>query len=52
MSIIIKEIIVKTTIEKSRKEAVSDELIRRIKDSIIKELKQENALYKTNKKER
>lgn len=52
MAIVIKEIIVKTTIEKKSKETVSAELIENIKNSILKELKQEKAIYKTNKKER
>lgn len=52
MSIVIKEIIVKTIIEKKNGGIVSDELIQNIKNSILKELKQEKISYKTNKKDR
>lgn len=52
MSIVIKEIIVKTTVEKKSTERPSHEMLRNLKASIIRELKQEKTLHKTVKKER
>ncbi len=52
MSIVIKEIIVRTTVEKKSTERLSHEMVRNLKTSIIRELKQEKTLYKTIKKER
>lgn len=52
MAIVIKEIIVKTTIEKQNRVISDNELINRLKRSLLNELKQEKTLYKTNKKER
>ncbi|MDR2084112.1 MAG: hypothetical protein LBP67_03860 [Bacteroidales bacterium] len=52
MAIIIKEIVIKTTIDKQNKETISYEFINDLKRLLLKELRQEKTLYKTNKKER
>lgn len=42
MAIVIKEIIVKTTIESTRKPTVDEQMIRSIKEQIKEELKEEH----------
>ena len=52
MTIIIKEITVKAVVERSDGNIITDEMLRKIKRSILREIQSEKNVHKTVRKER